>query len=49
MNQVGLQDAWLKFLKDYVSLLQEHVFTGYEDYVRFLNLGIWKGFCAQIL
>ncbi|KYN44845.1 Procollagen-lysine,2-oxoglutarate 5-dioxygenase 3 [Trachymyrmex septentrionalis] len=32
MNQVGLQDAWLKFLKDYVNPLQEHVFTGYDDY-----------------
>lgn len=38
MTQVGLQDAWLKFLKDYVSPLQQHVFTGYDDYVRFLNL-----------
>ncbi|XP_011701398.1 PREDICTED: procollagen-lysine,2-oxoglutarate 5-dioxygenase 3 isoform X2 [Wasmannia auropunctata] len=35
MNQVGLQNAWLKFLKDYVSPLQELVFTGYDDYVRF--------------
>jgi len=40
MNQVGLHDAWLKFLKDYVSPLQQHVFTGYDDYVR--NLGLWK-------
>lgn len=40
MTQVGLQDAWLKFLKDYVNPLQELVFTGYEDYVRFSNLGI---------
>ncbi|XP_012233365.2 procollagen-lysine,2-oxoglutarate 5-dioxygenase isoform X2 [Linepithema humile] len=31
MNQVGLEDAWLKFLNDYVSPLQQHVFTGYED------------------
>lgn len=33
MNQVGLQDAWLKFLKDYVSPLQQLAFTGYDDYV----------------
>ncbi|XP_020286175.1 procollagen-lysine,2-oxoglutarate 5-dioxygenase 3 isoform X2 [Pseudomyrmex gracilis] len=31
MNQVGLHDAWLKFLEDYVSPLQQHVFTGYDD------------------
>ncbi|XP_072758610.1 procollagen-lysine,2-oxoglutarate 5-dioxygenase isoform X2 [Anoplolepis gracilipes] len=32
MNQVGLENAWLTFLKDYVSPLQQRVFTGYEDY-----------------
>lgn len=38
MNQVGLHDAWLKFLEDYVSPLQQRVFIGYDD-VRIRNLG----------
>jgi procollagen-lysine,2-oxoglutarate 5-dioxygenase len=29
MNQVGLENVWLKFLKDYVRPLQEKVFLGY--------------------
>lgn len=29
MNQVGLEQQWLKFLQDYVRPLQETVFTGY--------------------
>ncbi|KAL0119879.1 hypothetical protein PUN28_007957 [Cardiocondyla obscurior] len=32
LNQVGLEDSWLKFLKDYVNPLQQLVFTGYDDY-----------------
>lgn len=29
MNQVGLEQVWLRFLKLYVSPLQEKVFIGY--------------------
>lgn len=33
MTQVGLDEIWLQFLKDYVSPLQQRVFHGYYDYV----------------
>lgn len=33
MTQVGLDETWLEFLKEYVSPLQMSVYTGYEDYV----------------
>lgn len=36
MNQVGLEQQWLKFLQIYVRPLQEAVFTGYFHDVRML-------------
>jgi hypothetical protein len=35
MKQVGLEDAWLEFLKFYVKPLVEKQFVGYNSDVRF--------------
>lgn len=51
MNQVGLEQHWLYFLREYIRPVQEKIFTGYFHDVNFIfncNLKIFIVFSLSL-